>query len=1171
MAEKLTPQQMQAVTDRGGKLLVSAAAGSGKTKVLVDRLLSYLTDPADPANLDEFLIITYTKAAAAELRGKIAAKLSERIALDPENRHLQQQMQRLYLTKISTVHAFCTDLLRDYAYGLDIAGDFRVVEENECLELQVRVIEQILEDAYDNAASDLDFCTFVDSQGLGRDDRQIPEIILKVYNSARCHLNADAWLEWCLSVNDISSVSDASETVWGKYLINDLQEYLDLQIGALNRCAQLASSSDGMEKPAQLLFDTINQLRSLRNCSRWDDVVNHMTIAYGRLTFPKNCSDPQLAGRIKAVRDGCKKGLAKKLRRFSDNSEQILLDIRRTSSAVRGLISLTRQFSSAYDKLKRSSHILDFGDLEHKTLDLLMGKKRSGPTVIADEVGQRYREVMVDEYQDSNAVQDAIFAAITCKRQNCFMVGDVKQSIYQFRLADPGIFLEKYNTYVDAQQAVPGQGRKVLLSSNFRSAGGVISAVNDVFSKCMSVQVGGLIYGHEEALQEGIAHPTLDEPEIELHGVCVREDTYREEAAFTAHKISQLLDGTHMVRQADGFRPIMPEDIVILLRSPGSVGAEFKLALERLGIRCSLGTGTDFLQTEEIQTLRSILQVIDNPLQDIPLIAALSSRVFGFTADDLALVRSARIGGSMYHALQSSTSKKARRFLEILDTLRREARMNHLPQLLQTIMAVTKLDSLYSALSDGANRIENLHSFLQMAVGFDASGAKSLSRFISYLDTLDGKGLLGTPQQEAAGTVTIMSIHKSKGLEFPVVFLCGLSREFNRESTRAQVLCDKELGLGLSCVDEANRVRYPSIAKRAIAAKMTAESLSEEMRVLYVAMTRPRDRLIMTYASRYLETDLQDIVLRMELCDPLLLTTDADCPGKWILLSALERTEAGALFAIGGYPDKTRAAEPAWMIRVVESPETALPAVMDTPEQKTGLTKYAFSRLKEALQFRYAHLPATVTPSKQTATQMKGRQKDREAAQNAMETVQNSQPWRKPSFLQSADNGKSYGNALHGVMQYIRYEACTSLSGVKAEIQRLVDECYISVDQSQMINAKAIAAFFSTDMGIKLQAGGEVLREFKFSILDEGSRYADGVEGEKVLLQGVIDCALIESDGITLLDFKTDRVTPDTVYDTADRYRPQICAYADALSRIYQLPVKSKQLYFFSIGAFVTV
>lgn len=1171
MAEKLTAQQQQAVEDRGGKLLVSAAAGSGKTKVLVDRIMRYLTDPVDPANIDEFLIITYTKAAAAELRGKIAAKLTQMMAQNASDRHLQLQMQRLYLTKISTVHAFCSDLLRDYAYQLDIASDFRVAEENECVELQTRVLQRLMDEAYENAAGDPDFCALVDTQGFGRDDRQIPQIVLKLYNSAKCHLDPEGWLDRCLHLNEISGISDASQTVWGKYLIDDLHSYLDLQIDAIHQCANQAALADGMEKPAALLSETASQLRVLRNCNTWDNILGCMSVDYGRLTFPKGQSDSDLAIRIKAVRENCKKGLAKKLRRFSDDSAQILSDIEAVSASARGLVNLTRRFMEAYDKAKKSRRILDFGDLEHRTLDLLIGKKRSGPTAIAQEIGKRYREVMVDEYQDSNGVQDAIFDAITRKRQNCFMVGDVKQSIYQFRLADPGIFLDKYNTYLPADNAVDGQGRKVLLSSNFRSAGSVIKAVNDVFYTCMSPDVGGLSYTHNEALEEGIPHVSVEEPEIELYGISVNEDTYEEEAAFVAQRISQLLDGSHMVRQGESLRPIRKEDIVILLRSPGSVGGHYVRALDNLGIRCTTGSSTNLLQTEEIQTLRAILQTIDNPLQDIPLVAALTSRVFGFTADDLAVIRSENRNCSMYTALRRSNTKKAQEFIDTLDVLRMESRMNSLPQLINRIFSVTGLDCLFAAMPDGQQRMENLQSFYQLASNFDVGGAKNLNRFLQHLEVLDDKGLASTGETGNVDAVTIMSIHKSKGLEFPVVFLCGLSRDFNRDSTREQVLCDKEFGIGLGCVDSVNSVRYPSVAKRAIAAKISAQSLSEEMRVLYVAMTRPKDRLIMTYAAQNLEKELQDIVCRMDFGDPLLMTGDVDCPGKWILYSAMKRAEAGAFFALGGYPSDTHVSDDPWLIQVVQAPVFAASSDAHAETLRQKVPDQITSRLKQTFTFRYPYLSATRTPSKQTATQLKGRDKDAEAAENTATTRGFVPEFRKPSFIQDRKTGKFYGNAVHKIMQYIRYDACMDISGVENEIQRLLSDGFISQEEASAVNVNSIAAFFETDLGMKIRSSKNVLREFKFSILEDANQYDSDLSGEHVLLQGVVDCALIEEDGITIIDFKTDRVTDENLDTLVERYRRQITAYANALARIYQIPVKAKQLYFFNSGKFVSV
>jgi len=1151
MGEQLTEQQRQAVYDRGGRLLVSAAAGSGKTKVLVDRLLSYVMDPIKAANVDDFLIITYTKAAASELRGKIATKLSEHIAASPENKHLLRQMQRLHLAKISTVHAFCADILREYAYLLDISADFRVADENECLELQSRALQVVLEEAYTNE-SDSDFYTFVDSQGFGRDDRRVAEIILKVYNAAKCHLHPDKWLNWCYMVQNQRDIEDVSQTVWGKYLIDSLHDYLDLQINAMERCAEAALRTELMEKPAQLLYQTVDQLRQLRAQERWDDIYAQRQIDFGRLTFSKKCTDAELIEQIKAVRDACKAGLEKKMAVFCDSSKQILGDNQDTASATRGLISLVRKFDVKYSQMKRSRRVLDFTDLEHKTLDLLLGKSRSSATKVALEISERFVEVMVDEYQDSNAIQDAIFAVLTEKRQNCFMVGDVKQSIYQFRLADPSIFIDKYNSYVSAEKAMPGQGRKVVLSKNFRSSAAVIQSVNDVFSTCMSPDVGGLAYGDDEALYEGIPHKPLNEPEVELYGIDVRESVYRDEALFVADKISSLLDGKHMIRQGESLRPITADDIVILLRSPGSVGWEYQAALEEKGIRCTSGSGIDILQTEEVEVLCALLRTINNPLLDIPIVTVMLSRIFGFTADELAKIRAAKKGGSIYSAVNQFQSEKTARFLEILADLRSASQMRGISQLLAYIFSKTRMDSIYSAMPDGDVRIANLRQFCQIASDYESALGGSLTRFLSYLDTISERGLPMSNDDTVCGSVTIMSIHKSKGLEFPVVFLCGLSREFNMESVYAQVLCDKELGLGLICVDMEKRVQYPSIAKKAIAAKIRSESVSEEMRVLYVAMTRARDKLIMTYSVKNLEKNLNALSSRIPLSDTRLLTSTAHSPGTWICLTA------HCVPMIN------------WKMQIVRMEDSAATVTVEE-STKVVLTTSQQMQLKNSLGFSYAYIDATTTPSKQTATQLKGREKDREASEHTYKAYGAKRLWRRPSFISHEYNGSDRGTAIHMLMQHIRYSVCDSVEGVRAEIQRLVEEKFISEQQAKWVDPQQIALFFTTDIGKQIRNAETVLREFKFSILVDSQTGSCTTPEDKMLLQGVVDCALIEGDGITIIDFKSDRIHEDALADAADRYREQVLIYAEALSRIYQLPIKSALLYFFQLGKFIPI
>ena len=1168
MAEQLTEQQRAAVENRGGKLLVSAAAGSGKTKVLVDRLMLYLMDPVSPCNIDDFLMITYTKAAAAELRGKIAAKLSEHLAEDPDNRHLQRQMQRLYLAKISTVHAFCTDLLRQHAHELDLAPDFRVADENECRQLRQQVMNELLDDAYTNWMEDEEFRAFVDTQGLGRDDRLVPEIVQKVYNAARCHLDPEHWLDHCIRSADLSETTDAAQTVWGAYLMEDLKRFLGRQLAAMEECTRLAEEEPTLKKPAALLRETVVALQSLYEAKTWDEVVARRNIRYGTLSFSKKVPDQELCERIKAVRNDCKASLTKKLKIFCDFSETVLADLGQTSVAIRGLVKLARAFGERYSGLKVRRRVMDFSDLEHRALDLLLGKSRSTPTAVAREEGRRFREVLVDEYQDSNAVQDAIFGSLTAEKQNCFLVGDVKQSIYRFRLADPGIFLEKYATYAPAADARSGEGRKILLSRNFRSGGAVLEATNDVFYRCMSEAVGDLDYTKDEALVEGIPHEPLGEPEVELHVLSTGEDTYGREAAFVAERIQELLDGTHMIRGKEGLRPIEAEDIAILLRSPGSVGQHFQDALSAKGIRSAFGSGRDLLQTGEIGVLRSLLQVLSNPRQDIPLIAVLCSPVFGFTADDLARIRARKKHGDFYEALLLDDSSRTLGFLDILSHLRSCARMMPLARLLEEIFCVTRMDSIYAAMPGGVERMANLREFYRMALDFEAAARRCLSQFLEHLELLEEKGLT-IQDPPVGGAVQILSIHKSKGLEYPVVFLSALSRGFNREDLKAQVLCDGELGLGLSAVDRENRVRYPTIAKRAIVARTSGESLSEELRVLYVGMTRARDRLIMTYAEKKPEDTLADIALRLDLGGTELLASQVSSPGEWVLMEAMCRTEAGALFALAGArPAQTHLSDYPWRICAVDCPESAEAADERGEDGSRTAPKLDLELLRSQLLFRYPHEAATVTPSKQTATQLKGSGRDEELQENA-EPAAKQRVWRRFGD-HSARRGMDYGVAMHTVMQYVRFDALTRPDGLEEEMRRLAKSGIIPGEFADKLDRGAILAFFRTEMGQKLMRG-KYIREFKFSILEDADGYGEHLEGEKILLQGVVDCALMEPDGITVVDFKTDYVTEDTLPEVLERYRPQVDTYSRALERIYEMPVKGTCLYFFHLKRLVKV
>lgn len=1157
MADKLTPQQALAVTDRGGELLVSAAAGSGKTKVLVDRLISYILDPVDLANIDDFLIITYTKAAAAELREKIANKLNEKIAEFPENRHLHRQLQRLYLTTISTVHSFCSDVLRQYAYMLDLPGDFSVIDDRDAAQLRVSAMEQVLDEAYSADKYNLDFYNFVESQGFHRNDGKIPELVMKVSERALCHTKPDAWLDECIAQAQIEDIKDAAQTVWGKYLIDDLHETVALEIGGLTKLLSKISGLDGFDSTEKLLSDVVFQLRRLLEANTWDAVIAARNIDYGKLSFKGEAKGSQLAEDVKTIKALCKKNIDNKLEAFVDSNDQVIHDLKSSYSAVKGLMWLVRSFHTTYGKLKRRIRALDYSDLEHFTLDLLYGKSRTGITSVAKELGNRYREIMVDEYQDSNAIQDEIFAALTGKRHNLFLVGDVKQSIYQFRLADPEIFLSKYNSFDPAEKAIDGQGRKVMLSCNFRSGAGVLDAANDVFSGCMSQRTCGLDYGEDEALIEGIPHTPLAEPEIQLLGLQTKDESNLQEARMVAARIQDLLDGTHYVRNGEELRPVKPEDIVILLRSPGTQAEFYKQELEALGIGCEDGLEENLFDADEICVLRSILTVISNPRQDIPLVAALTSPVFGYTANDLALLRGENRVLPIYDLLRRSDDEKAKRFFRILSQLRKDAKVSTIAGLLEKIYLHTNLDAIYGAMKDAHKRAEHLEQFYAIAVDHDSRNTANLEQFLTDLEVMEQNGL-NLPSAPKTGCVRIYSIHKSKGLEFPIVFLCGLSKHFNTRATTNKVLLDKDLGIGLCCADHEGRLCYPTIAKSAIAVKMMRDLRAEEMRILYVAMTRPRDRLIMTYSFWKAETAFGNMITRMRYNDPVLLHSSANNLGAWVLACALQHTEAGALFAFGDRPDQTHIGKTVWDIQVLE-PKNSNQAESVLQIGHETKREVDVNAIREAINFQYPYEEATKTPSKQTATQLKDREKDMEISEKTHVSGFRKH-WRKPSFIAGEATSVLKGNAIHAVMQYVQFAKCQCAEDLASEFHRLEDSGILSKEEIDLVDSKQILNLFHCDLGKRIASAEKVLREFKFSILVDSSTGDD-----KILLQGIVDCAVIENDGIIVIDFKSDRVTQENISEKNDAYRYQVNAYAKALAHIFNLPVKEKWLYYFSI------
>lgn len=1164
---ELTREQKAVVEDCGGTLLVSAAAGSGKTKVLIDRVLRRVEE--EQCNIDDFLMITFTHAAASELRGKMIAQLSKRLSERPDDRHLQKQMSRVYLAQISTIHSFCAALLREYAHLLDIPGDFRLCDEQEAITYRERAMQTVLEEAYRNIGRTPQIAAALDMFGRGRDDRTLPELILRCYFALQCYQDPQVRLHQLHTELHTDNCTDAGETVWGHYLISEFRAFLDGAEQSMCHVLDTIVQTDWMQPYVQGFQSDIAQIRRLKELNGWEELRAAFEKP-ARLSAIRNCPDSALKERVQTVK---KRIMAEQMGKweeiFSLPSDEALADLSLTADALHGFLMLTENFSEQYYKEKRGRRVLDYNDLEHLTLRLLIGKDGTR-TRAAKEISERFAEIMVDEYQDTNRVQDAIFRAVSREEQNLFFVGDVKQSIYRFRLADPTLFLEKYRDYALYTQALDGEPRKILLSDNFRSDAAILSAANDVFRLCMNKRVGGLDYTGDEVLRPKAIIPQYTDYPVELH--CVDTKSLPEqprvsadeiESELIARRIEQMLRGGELIPDnSESLRPIRPEDIVILSRGVKDKAQTYIRALGRHGIRCICGSDNIF-QSEEITILTALLQVIDNPHQDIPLLTVLFSPLFRFSSDDLALARAEQRGDDLFSAV--AKSQKAEHFVRFLNEMRDLSQTESLHNLLNTLEERLFLRAIFGAMEAGTQRIRNLDCFFALADAFENGERFGLSGFLAYLELLKEKGLQ-SEDSKISGAVRLMTMHASKGLEFPVVFLADLCGQFNLQDARSPLLVDSELGIGANVYLPEKRLSYPTIARNAIAHRVRRENISEEMRILYVAMTRAKYRMIMTCCGAKLGGMLERIAA--ELTDPAqsLLIESAQNDAHWILMTAMQRTEAGRLFEVAGQPEESRVSEYPWKIAYHDGADF-LPDDTQTQEAAQPVKEEKPLVLTEPER---VHRQAERAPSKITATQLKGRSLDDEVSEET--SAKPLLHFAKPQFsAQRRLTPAERGTAIHLAMQYLRYEACTDLAGTEQELDRLVAEKFLSAQQREAVDPQKILNFFASKLGQRVRGAKALIREFKFSVLEDGAILDPALKGERMLLQGVTDCAIVEPDGLTIIDFKSDRIRSGGEAERAAYYRGQLDAYTAALSKVFGKPVKERVLYFFATDCAITV
>ena len=1209
MAVNWTAEQLRAITGRGGAMLVSAAAGSGKTAVLVERVIRRILDDADPCNIDEFLIVTFTKAAAAEMKSKIADALTQKLLETPTDRRLRRQLTLLDRAQITTVHSFCAYLLRENFQVAGLTPDFRVADEDEIAILRENILDELIEERYeDQSTENKGFLMLVEALSAMRDDARLRAVILETYEKLQSHPYPKKWLQ---DMRSRPLTEQPLDGIYGRVLVSSILDRCRYAWESLHAVRELMRGYPAVEKGYGAAYTSdlehLEALILLLEDNRWDEAAAFASsISFARLAAVRGFDDPVLLDLVKAPRESWKKTLGNLCRDyFGFTQAQFQEDMQATELYSHALFSLVSAFIDRLDDEKRLRNILDFGDLEHLAVQMLLGEDGNTPTPLAHALSYRYTEIMVDEYQDTNDVQDAIFRALSRHETNLFMVGDIKQSIYRFRLANPDVFLRKYLAYAD--EPSPGAPGRIVLAKNFRSRREVTDAVNYIFSNIMSPELGDVAYGEQERLIPGADYPDGGDYTAEL---CLVETEEEDEltgasadAAYVAARIRNMLDEGFPVydRASDAMRPCVPEDFAILLRSVKSKAALYETALTRAGIPSLKDVGSELFDSPDVMILMSLIDVLDNPEQDIPLASLMRSPLYRFTADELAQIRIISPGTSFYTAVRVAAQQhetlgaRCADMLSTLDALRLAAEDMPADRLVMRILNETRLEAVRSHLVDGPGKLQ---AFLEQAQRFERAGYCGLYRFAHMMRAVRNRGCEVSPAPSSASAVHIMSIHKSKGLEFPIVILANCAQRFNINDLTNPVLIHPELGVGFRRRQIDRRIEYPTLPRLAIAVKARQEMLSEEVRILYVAMTRAKEKLIVTapvkkisvLAAKYYP-DLQSTPLphQMLLASSSMLT--------WILAPVLRLPCAAPFFSEAGiaanFPEQENHG---WILRAVTpsiEQESALPAE-SLQQEALPLSR---EKLLERFSCVYPYEAAKDIPSKLTATALKGRYTDAEAAENAAarepspleitavpiqtagvtprEQVSPVRHFRRPRFIQDRGlSGTERGTALHLVMQFIDFSACTSREAVTAEITRLQKQHFLTADQAATIDAEKILAFFMSPLGRRMMAATAIRREFKFSLLASCAVIADlsalaqrpDSQEDTILFQGVIDCYFEEPAGLILLDFKTDAFRAGTENLLAERYRPQLTSYAFALSRITGKPVAERHLYLFQNG-----
>lgn len=1271
MSTKWTNEQEEAIFTKNSNLLVAAGAGAGKTAVLVERIIQRIIDEKEDVDIDKLLVVTFTNAAAAEMRERIGDTISKQLELNPESKKLQRQLTLLNQANIMTIHSFCLQVIKNNFHVIDLDPGFRVCDNTESILLKQDTIEELFEEMYDKSDIDI-FLKLVDSYG-GKNDLKVQSMVLNLYEFAKSAPWPNKWLKEMAERFNVDENFNFGNSKWANILLSYLKIEVEACRSKMEKALDIVRNAEGIDYYLEPFNIELENINSILKCNSWDGLrIKFSTLNFEKIPVKRNKdADKEAKEKSKKIRDEVKKKLTDIKEDLFVGTDYIGNSLKELYPMMKCLTELIMAFDEKYSSKKRERGVVDFSDIEHFCLDILTTEEEDGkiyPSLIALEYKQQFEEILIDEYQDSNEVQEVIMNVISRKNDipNMFMVGDVKQSIYRFRQAKPELFLSKYNRYSDEKGKAD---RRIKLFKNFRSRPEIIDGVNYLFKQIMSQEIGELEYDEGEALKSGAEFPEIDcknEKEvnhqeevtsnshiegeesninricggdIEVHLVDKKSndilddnelvsenseeeetpDNIQAEARLVAKLINDLINSNDnkfnvFDKNIKGYRSVNYKDIVILMRATSNWAPTFVEELSNQNIPVFADIATGYFETIEIKIIMSLLQIIDNPIQDIPLIAVLRSPIEAFLPEELIDIRMVNKEIPFYEAMKSIVEEK-----EILESKNDEDdsklvtyNFNHINEALKSKVALflNKLNKwrkkvlhmpidefiwyLYmdtgyygflGAMPGGKQRQANLRILFERAKQYEKTSYKGLFNFINFMNKLkNSSGDMGSAKVlgENENVVRIMSIHKSKGLEFPVVILAGSGKQFNLMDMNRSILFHGELGLGPDYVDSERRISYPTVVKQVLKRKIKIETLSEEMRILYVAFTRAKEKLIITgmvnkilntaekwyEAAEYEGSKISEYVI-----------ANAKSYLDWIGPAVVRHSSGKVLRELIGKeitPKFIEQDESKWNVKIWNKSDFRKKVNEDDEEDDiikeieianltTDKSEYN-EEINRRLNWKYKYIEASNIPAKFSVSELKRRFAliDREQSKEMISSVS----LKKPLFIQNNRklSGAEKGILMHLVMQHLDISKALSYEEIENQIKNLVNKEFILEHEAKVIDINKIVTFFKSDLGQRMKTAQNIYREIPFFLeISSIELYKDLpkelYEDEKILIQGIIDCYFEEEGKLVLLDYKTDFV--QDINEIREKYILQISYYKKALEKMTGMTIKNTYLYSF--------